>query len=304
MTLVTNEGDELIYAGVVIHRWDKMLSLTDMWRAAAGSEEARQSGEWVSRSPAQWYRSADAKRFIDALAEVLTVGNSHDGLYQVVRRGGNEAPDTRAHWQIGLAYAKYLSPEFHMWTNTVVKDRMEGRIGPPVDQMAAMMAILRDPAKAMALIGDYATRLLAADAKTEQATMQRDEAAARANTLAVAHDRFASHEGSFAVTVAAKTLKIPPKKLFAWLAAKRWIYRPGGRGGYVAYQDKIKSEFLVHATHEIKMTDGNIEEVSQARITTKGLDKIAIAMELPPIDRGPEPPSNVLDLRGGKGRSA
>jgi hypothetical protein len=27
-----------------------------------------------------------------------------------------------------LAYAKYLSPEFHMWCNTVVRDRMEGRL--------------------------------------------------------------------------------------------------------------------------------------------------------------------------------
>src|SRR5690606_31175446 len=32
---------------------------------------------------------------------------------------------TYAHWQIGLAYAKYLSPEFHMWCNEVVRQRME-----------------------------------------------------------------------------------------------------------------------------------------------------------------------------------
>lgn len=32
---------------------------------------------------------------------------------------------TFAHWQIGLAYAKYLSPEFHMWCNEVVRERME-----------------------------------------------------------------------------------------------------------------------------------------------------------------------------------
>jgi hypothetical protein len=38
------------------------------------------------------------------------------------RNGG-----TWAHWQIALAYAKYLSPEFHMWCNTVVRAHMEGR---------------------------------------------------------------------------------------------------------------------------------------------------------------------------------
>jgi hypothetical protein len=30
---------------------------------------------------------------------------------------------TYAHWQIALAYAKYLSPEFHIWCNEVVRDR-------------------------------------------------------------------------------------------------------------------------------------------------------------------------------------
>jgi len=168
----------------------------------------------------------------------------------------------------------------------------------PVDSVAAMMAVLSDPAKALALIGDYATRLLAANAKTEQVSLQRDEATARAETLAVAHDRFASHEGTFNVTVAAKTLKIAPSKLFNWLAANGWIYRPGGRGSYVAYQTKIHSELIVHATHEIKMASGEIEEKSQVRLTTKGLDKIALSMGLPPV-QVPPPASNVLDLRGG-----
>lgn len=34
---------------------------------------------------------------------------------------------TYAHWQLGLAYAKYLSPEFHICCNTVVRERMEGK---------------------------------------------------------------------------------------------------------------------------------------------------------------------------------
>lgn len=124
-----SELTHLEYNGVVIQCWDEMLSLTDMWRAAAGSDEARQSGEWRSRRPADWLRSADAEKFIDALREVSKVGISHHELIQVVRDGGDVA--TRAHWQIGLAYAKYLSPEFHMWCNTVVRERMEGRLVSP-----------------------------------------------------------------------------------------------------------------------------------------------------------------------------
>ena len=33
-------------------------------------------------------------------------------------RGGG----TWAHWQLGLAYTKYLSPEFHIWCNEAIKE--------------------------------------------------------------------------------------------------------------------------------------------------------------------------------------
>lgn len=106
----------LEYEGHIIHGRDEMLSLTDMWRAA-GSDKSRQPSEWLA--------SADAKRFIDALALMTKPENSRFGLVDT-KRGGNSA-GTWAHWQIALAYAKYLSPDFHMWCNTVVRDHMEGR---------------------------------------------------------------------------------------------------------------------------------------------------------------------------------
>jgi hypothetical protein len=103
------------YEGKPIRAYDdETLSLTDMWRAA-GSQEFRKPSEWV--------RFDDSKKFVAALSELLKVDADH--LFTVTNgRNGN----TRAHWQIGLAYAKYLSPEFHMWCNTVIRDRMEGRL--------------------------------------------------------------------------------------------------------------------------------------------------------------------------------
>jgi hypothetical protein len=85
-----------------------------MWRAA-GSDPARQ--------PSEWLRSADAAKFIDAVSELLNLGKSQVLVAVPGRNGG-----TRAHWQIGLAYAKYLSPEFHMWCNTTVRAYMEGKL--------------------------------------------------------------------------------------------------------------------------------------------------------------------------------
>lgn len=107
------EKATLSFNGAMIRDRNEMLSLTDMWRAH-GSDPARQ--------PANWLVSADARHFI----EVLNPGNS--GVMTKRGKGGG----TFAHWQIGLAYAKYLSPEFHMWCNTVVRERMEHKPAAPM----------------------------------------------------------------------------------------------------------------------------------------------------------------------------
>lgn len=100
----------LSFNGVTIRDRDEMLSLTDMWRAQ-GADPAQQ--------PANWLASQEARRFLSVFAEIHNPGNS--GV--IAKKGKNGG--TYAHWQIGLAYAKYLSPEFHMWCNTVVRERME-----------------------------------------------------------------------------------------------------------------------------------------------------------------------------------
>lgn len=105
-----------VYNGEVIRDRNEMLSLTDMWKAA---------GADPSRQPSEWLRSADAQRFISFVTDTLNLGISQNDVIRVVR--GGRQPGTWAHWQIALAYAKYLSPEFHMWCNQVVRERMEGK---------------------------------------------------------------------------------------------------------------------------------------------------------------------------------
>jgi len=107
---------ELKYGPNSIRTSDDSLCLTDMWRAA---------GEIESKSPAQWQKLPQAIDFIGYISQ--TMGKSHNKLvFTKVGRGGG----TWAHWQIGLAYAKYLSAEFHTWCNEVVRDRMEGKLVP------------------------------------------------------------------------------------------------------------------------------------------------------------------------------
>lgn len=104
------KSSQLVYKGHPIADRGEMLSLTDMWRA---------SGADAQKTPAKWQDLPNSISFIEHVK--LIVGKS-DVLS--ASRGRNGA--TFAHWQIGMAYAQYLSPEFHMWCNQVVRNHMEG----------------------------------------------------------------------------------------------------------------------------------------------------------------------------------
>lgn len=108
----TLEISRLNYNGHVITDKDDMLSLTDMWIAG---------GRVDAKRPANWARKEGAE-FIEHMHAVLNVPHGH-----IIKAERGKGGATFAHWQIGLAYAKYLSPEFHMWCNSVVRERMEGK---------------------------------------------------------------------------------------------------------------------------------------------------------------------------------
>ena len=120
-----SKSTTLDYKGTPIEAIGDHLSLTDMWRA---------SGSAPAQQPANWRSLPKTREFVDRLAERLIPGKSGDAIFKVVRGGKN--PHTTAHWQAAMAYAQYLSPDFHMWCNTVVREFMEGRLV-PVDAATA-----------------------------------------------------------------------------------------------------------------------------------------------------------------------
>lgn len=106
----------LTFGGVTINVDGDKLLLTDMWRAA-GSRNGKQ--------PYEWLRQDGTKVFVEYLE---TTGLARSLTKTTEGRNGG----TWAHWQIGMAYAKYLSPKFHVWCNSVVRAHMLGRVAPAV----------------------------------------------------------------------------------------------------------------------------------------------------------------------------
>ena len=118
----------LSYRGRPIRLRGAMLNLTDMWRAA-GCPEHRRPAKWLAfeetarfraHARAHWTEQGEPAAADNVLEEDI-IGLDPDGLVAALRgrRGG-----TWAHWQLTLPYARYLSPGFHLWCNTVVRAAM------------------------------------------------------------------------------------------------------------------------------------------------------------------------------------
>lgn len=85
-----------------------------MWKAEDGKNSQR---------PAEWLRQVDTKKFLKSLGKKL--GIPEKDTVEAISGGAGGGGGTYGHYQVALAYAKYLSPEFHIWCNEVVKQHIE-----------------------------------------------------------------------------------------------------------------------------------------------------------------------------------
>lgn len=109
-----------------------LVSLNDLHAAAKAAGQADGKSD-----PREWQRK-DGAQFIEFVATQLNVARGH--IYAATRgKGGG----TWAHWQIALAYAKYLSPALHMQVNDVYARFKAGDV-----KLAADIAERASPEKA------------------------------------------------------------------------------------------------------------------------------------------------------------
>ncbi|MGO4416819.1 KilA-N domain-containing protein [Cupriavidus sp. KB_39] len=104
---------------------DGLVSLTDLFQAAVAQDltsSKADAREW-SRPPREKASGTTGRvtisggpgwDFIQAVAGALNVDASH-----IIKAARGKGGGTYAHWQIALAYAKYLSPQLHMQVNEV-----------------------------------------------------------------------------------------------------------------------------------------------------------------------------------------
>ena len=105
---------------------DGMISLTDMWEAAksakAGWSPSLAKRDLETLRPAQFLRRPPTKAFIDELSKCV------ESTHLKSRRGNGG--ETFANKLLAVAYASWISPEFHLDVNQVFLDYRTGKLQP------------------------------------------------------------------------------------------------------------------------------------------------------------------------------
>ncbi len=135
----------------------------------------------------------------------------------------------------------------------------------------AQLSNFNDP---IACLNDPATLRSLLLTNTEKVLSLEETVQAQAPKVA-ALDRIATADGSMNITAAAKHLQVRPKDLFRWLSENKWIYRRNGNKSYLAYQNRIQQGVLEHKITTYINGDGAEQIHEQARVTPKGLTKLA-----------------------------
>lgn len=109
----------------------QFINLTAMWKAA---------GSPANQDPRQWRRKEGAG-FIADLAKSLDVPVGH--IAKSTKGGKGGGGDTWAHWQASVAYAKYLSHEFHRLVNEAFRQFVKEEADPGLKLDRAITAYQR-----------------------------------------------------------------------------------------------------------------------------------------------------------------
>ena len=249
---------QLGYQGTPISVRGEFMNLTDMWRAA---------GSPANQRPDDWKKDGANRLFLEHIA---TLANAPvEGIWRGDRgRGGA----TWAHWQVGLAYAKWLSPPFHAWCNTVVRWHMEGRLPPPPPP---------PPPGANGDLVAYVRTLAQSALQLTSRLQEAEERIAELEPKAEVLEQISASAGTMCLTDAAKVLGVKPRSFFIpWLIRHGLLYQRQGSAGYVVAQAAADAGWLRMVMQPAgRKPDGTQILKPGPAVTNHGLTRIGEMLE-------------------------
>lgn len=215
-----------------------------------------------------WFVAADVCTALTVATEqTRRLDDDEKGLRTVQTPGGPQEMliiNESGLYSLILTSRKPSAKRFKRWVTGEVLPtiRKTGAYG-----IQAAPAVPQSLSAALRLAADQADLI-------EQQQAQLAIAAPKADAL----DRIAGATGSMTIREAAKDLQVKPLTFSNWLRANRWIYKQGRSN--LAHQPRIDAGYMAHKVTlvEVEGYDGVTFEkpVTQARITPKGLAKLAV----------------------------
>ena len=147
-----------------------------------------------------------------------------------------------------------------------------------VDRWQELEEQARNPIAALSRVD-----LLKLALDSEEQRLQLESKVVVLTPKAEALDRLALADGSFCIRDAAKTLQVQEKTLKQALLERRWLYRRPMGSGYLAYSDKLQQGLVEHKITRGEKSDGSEWIDTQARITAKGMTRLAQDLYTGPI---------------------
>ena len=208
------------------------------------------SGLGKAKQPNNWLRLEQTKELID---EML---NSSDMRNNPTQRSTGKNGGTFAHELLAISYAGWISPKFQLQVNQTFLDYKLGSLQPVKKQLSTL-------------------EILEIAIKTEKENIKLVAQVKDMTPKVEALDLIATSDGSMCITDTAKNLQLQPKDLIRWLNTNNWIYKRKGNTAWIAFQDKINQGLLEHKITSITLPNNRIKTTEQARVTSKGLAKLA-----------------------------
>ena len=219
----------------------------------------------VGKDFSTWVKAQiERARLVEGRDFVKEINIPQKGEQENQRLSGKEKVD----YHLTLDAAKHIGMMSGTEKGYQVRDyflECERRAKAPVDPLKA----LGDPASLRAILLTYTEKVLALEGKV-----------AEMKPSVAAFKRLGDAKGSMCVTDAAKSLKIRPKELFAWLERHKWIYKRPNCSNWIGNQEKINAGLIQHTVVSIQLEEGWDKQKTQVKITARGVTRISELIEL------------------------
>lgn len=217
---------------------------------------ATQMAKPFGKQPIDWLKTSQATEYINTYSKLKKISLAD---LQVVTRGGCNS-GTWLHKDIALEFARWLSPEFAIWTNERIEELLTQGVATVNNDDETILNAITILQKRLE---ESKARQKELENKVEQdkpKVLFADTVSSSSTTILV---------GELAKLIAQKGINIGQNRLFEWLRQKGYLCNRNGNKNYPT-QKSIEQGLFEVVERTITKPDGSATSSFTTKVTGKG----------------------------------